>query len=71
MALAEDSTALKLDGIIGFSGSVQDGVHVVRSEHLPGSREWIIYPLGSLVVVRQTGGRARFCDAARGRARTS
>ena len=59
MALAEDSSQLKLDGIIGFSGSVQDGVHVVRSEHLPGSREWIIYPLGSLVVVRQTGTGSR------------
>lgn len=55
MALSEDAGQLKLDGLIGFSGSVAKGMHVVRSKKLPGNREWIIYPLGSLVVVRQAG----------------
>ena len=55
MALADDATTLKLDGIIGFSGSVPHGLQVVRSPHLPGDREWLIYPLGSQIVVRQSG----------------
>ncbi|KAJ8610542.1 hypothetical protein CTAYLR_009751 [Chrysophaeum taylorii] len=55
MALAEEASQLKLDGLIGFSGSVTNGLHVVRSANLPGTGEWIVYPLGSLVVVRQSG----------------
>ena len=57
--MADDHTQLKLDGIIGFSGHVHHGMHVVKSDYLPGGREWIIYPLGSLVVVRQSGTGSR------------
>lgn len=56
MALADDAVALKLDGLIGFSGGVPGGLHTVRSPNLPGDREWLVYPLGSQVVVRQSGG---------------
>lgn len=55
MALAEDAKTLPLDGLIGFSGSVNGGLVHVKSSKLPGDREWTIFPLGSLVVVRQTG----------------
>lgn len=55
---SEDMSRLKLDGLIGFTGSVANGMRVVRSENLPGgsSKEWIVYPLGSLVVVRAAQG---------------
>ena len=55
MALADDAVTLKLDGLIGFSGDVPGGLKVVRSPNLPGDREWLVYPLGSQVVVRQSG----------------
>ena len=54
--MAEEMGALQLEGLIGFTGSVVDATHVIRSTKLPGSREWLAYPLGALVVVRQTGG---------------
>lgn len=57
MALSENSIQLKLDGLIGFGGSVPNGMHVLRSKNLPGNREWVVYPLGALVVVRQAGAQ--------------
>ena len=53
MALAADALRLKLEGLVGYGGSVVDGMKVIRSSKLPGSRDWLVYPLGSLVVIRQ------------------
>ena len=39
--LSDDAAALKLDGIIGFSGAVPHGLKVVRSDSLPGERDWL------------------------------
>lgn len=55
MSLANDAKELPLDGLIGFSGSVTGGLVHVKSECLPGDREWVVFPLGTLVVVRQAG----------------
>ncbi|KAJ1458935.1 WD40-repeat-containing domain protein [Pelagophyceae sp. CCMP2097] len=54
MGLAEDAKSLPLDGLIGFSGSVNGGLVHVHSKRLPGDA-WTIFPLGSLVVVKQPG----------------
>lgn len=55
MAVSEDAVKLKLDGVIGLSGWVAKGMHVIKDAAKLPAGEWIVYPLGSLVVVRQAG----------------
>uniref|UniRef100_A0A6V1NYK3 Cilia- and flagella-associated protein 52 n=2 Tax=Heterosigma akashiwo TaxID=2829 RepID=A0A6V1NYK3_HETAK len=46
MAIAENATELQLNSVIGFSGEVPDGL-----KYLPCG-EYIVYPLGSIIVLR-------------------